>query len=192
MSDAKEENFAKIEQEIEEFIKQYDRYQIVGNRKILVSNTILTPTKDKTIKKISCDSYISICKRYAQLNGGERFYGEKVALGMLAKFNDNAGLAWEEILAFRKTYKGLREQDRNAEHYLDALSQVRYDNKKWGTYQISTPLYHIAKFYSNVAGKLNENLGGNNFSRFRGSPPTIDELKAGYFGANDAINGIPY
>lgn len=107
----------------------------------------------------------------------ERFYGEKVAYDYLANNNFIPDKAWSELREHRNTYKGLREDDRNAEHYLYALAAVyNKDEPEWKM-KVANGLY--------VGGKtiINEVLGDK--SPWRGSPSTFDETKAGHLGSED-------
>jgi hypothetical protein len=88
-----------------------------------------------------------------------------------------------DIRNHRYTYPGLREVDRNAEHYLYALYKVQQNPYSWGLLHLATTGYHTWKFWNNAL------LRGK--SDFRGSPPTPDEMMAGHYGANDGLWGLP-
>lgn len=179
-----------VEAQMEEFIKQFDR-RVTVNGRVRVLNAQLTEVQDTSKKRVNCESYETLCKRFAGDNGGERFFGEKVAMAALSINNDNAHAAWDAMRAHRKTYPGLREQDRNAEHYLYALDKVRRESYLYGPFQTFTTGYNAAKFWVNALGEAGKIAVGKNYSPFRGTPPSTDELKAGYFGANDGLYGIP-
>ena len=114
----------------------------------------------------------------------EDFYGRHTAMEYLKKHNNDAEAAWDDIRKHRYTYRGLRETDRNAEHYLYALYQVRENSYKWGVFhELLTPGYHTIKFWTNAIFQ--------SYSPYRDSPPTKDELLSGYKGANEGLYGIP-
>jgi hypothetical protein len=150
------------------------------NKKLLVyaGKFKTTPTTDTAPKPVNCLTYQDIYKS----SDGERFLGETLARQYLKKHRDDADAAWSDIRTHRNTYKGLHEPDRNAEHYLYALSEVRKNSYAWGKMHVLTLSYHEVKFYENFV------LGEH--SQFKGSPPTIDELKAGFSGTNDGFFGV--
>ncbi|WP_279905440.1 MULTISPECIES: RHS repeat-associated core domain-containing protein, partial [unclassified Pseudomonas] len=113
----------------------------------------------------------------------ERFYGERRAMEVLKNNDCDANKAWHDIRKHRYTYRGLREADRNAEHYLFALSEVRDNSYNWGVMHLMTTGYHVTKFYTNL-------LGGDH-SPYRGSPPSYDEMLAGHMGSQDGLFGVP-
>ena len=132
------------------------------------------------------------------MQGKQRFLGESTAMKYLIEADNNAGLAWERLRAHRDTYKGVRQVDRNAEHYLYALYDIRsrdgaFDKSfAYNSYQfILTPGYELAKATTNGAGKVTKFVSGKNISPFsRDNPATFDEYLAGYYGAEDALYGI--
>ena len=119
----------------------------------------------------------SVRKIQPKLLRQERFYGEKLAYDYLAGNDFNPGMAWGEARNHRNTYKGLREDDRNAEHYLYALSTVMNKDEPAWRMQAANAMYCVAK------NDLNIILGDE--SPFRETTCTADELKAGHYGARD-------
>jgi uncharacterized protein RhaS with RHS repeats len=115
--------------------------------------------------------------------GLERFFGEDRANEFLRNNGCNSERAWEALRQHRNTYPGLREADRNGEHYLYARYNVEANSYNWGVFHVATTGYHTTKFWSNAL------LGGK--SPFRGSPATSDEMMAGHYGANDGLWGSP-
>ena len=113
--------------------------------------------------------------------GLERFYGEDRVNELLKKNQCDPEIAWYEILEHRKTYKGLREADRNAEHYLYARYQVKDYSYNWAPMHINTMGYYLYKLGNNI-------INGEK-SPFVGSPPSIDEALSGYHGSNDGLFG---
>lgn len=115
--------------------------------------------------------------------GLERFIGEDRANEFLRKNGCNSEKAWDDVRQHRYTYRGLREQDRNAEHYLLARYKGEANSYNWGLYHAGTTGYHTWKFWSNAL--LREK------SPFRGSPVSFDEMMSGHYGSNDGLWGSP-
>lgn len=117
----------------------------------------------------------------------ERFIGENVACRYLKEADDNASKAWSSIRNHRNTYAGLREEDRNAEHYLYALNEVRSGDSSWVKMNILTDGYSI---YKGGLNALQTATFGYFKSPFKGSPATWSENLSGHLGADDAIFGV--
>lgn len=90
----------------------------------------------------------------------------------------------------RYSYQGLIESDRNAEHYLYALSKVHDNSYAWGQMHILTAGYGSVKGVANGVGKITEAIFGSNISPYKGSPVTSGQMKAGHLGAQDGLFGI--
>lgn len=117
-------------------------------------------------------------------NGGmgtQRFRGEDRAMEYLKKYGCDTKKAWAHARFDRNQYPGLNEPDRNAEHYLWSRAEVEGNSYNWGVMHVLTTGYSITKSVVNVVA------GGK--SPFRGSPPDLDEMKAGHAGANDGLFG---
>ncbi|MGO2341054.1 MAG: hypothetical protein ACTH5M_10730 [Psychrobacter sp.] len=177
------------QQRINELLKDIEKnsQKHETSRRIILGRKSLTCESDQTPKVVKCTTYANICQRQA---AKDRFLGEDTAMQYLRDNSDNANLAHERIRNHRNTYAGLRETDRNAEHYLYALYKVRENNQQWGTFHVLTYGYSSYKIYLNLIGHTTESLVGNNISPTRGSPATWDELLAGYYGTNDGLYGI--
>ena len=177
------------QQRINELLKDIEKnsQKHETSRRIILGRKSLTCESDQTPKVVKCTTYANICQRQA---AKDRFLGEDTAMQYLRDNSDNANLAHERIRNHRNTYAGLRETDRNAEHYLYALYKVRENNQQWGTFHVLTYGYSSCKVYLNLIGHTTESLVGNNISPTRGSPATWDELLAGYYGTNDGLYGI--
>lgn len=177
------------QQRINELLKDIEKnsQKYETSRRIILGKKNLTCESDQTPKIIKCMTYANICQRQA---AKDRFLGEDTAMQYLLDNGDDSYLAWDLIRQHRNTYAGLRETDRNAEHYLYALYKVRENNQQWGTFHVLTYGYSSYKIYLNLIGHTTESLVGNNISPTRGSPATWDELLAGYYGTNDGLYGI--
>lgn len=125
-----------------------------------------------------------------RMNKDDRFLGEAMAMRFLIANNDNADLAWSQIRNYRNSYPEMREDVRNAEHYLYSLNEVRKNSYEWGLMHAKTVGYSVVKGAVNIIGVLDEPYSGRNNSPFRNSPATIEEVKAGSIGANDGLYGI--
>lgn len=124
------------------------------------------------------------------MTSSPRFLGEDVAKRLLSEHNNDADAAWRAIRNHRNTYKGLREKDRNAEHYLYALNEVQQNSYKFAQMHILTLGYSGFKSTSNSIGYIAEEIFGSNTSPYRDSPVTTDEYLAGYYGIQDGLFGI--
>lgn len=110
----------------------------------------------------------------------ERFFGEKMAYDYLANNDFDPSRAWSDARQHRNTYKGLREDDRNAEHYLYALMTVMNGDEPAWRMQTANAMYCVAKNDTNII------MGDK--SPWRETTCTADELKAGHLGARDGKN----
>lgn len=126
-----------------------------------------------------------------RMNKNDRFLGEYMAMRFLIASDNDAGLAWSRIRSYRNSYKEMREDVRNAEHYLYSLNEVRKNSYEWGLMHVRTIGYSSVKGTINTLGVLDEPYSGKNNSPFRKSPATIEEIKAGSIGANDGLYGVP-
>jgi hypothetical protein len=115
--------------------------------------------------------------------GLERFFGEDRANEFLRRYGCDTKRAWQALQGLRQTYPGLREDDRNGEHYLYARWKVEQNSYEWGVYHVLNVGYETLKFYDNVTFPRS--------SSYRQSPATSDEFFAGFYGANDGLWGSP-
>ncbi len=92
--------------------------------------------------------------------------------------------AWYAIYTERMKVGMWETELRNAEHYIWAQYKLSQNSYYWGIMHFLTTGYHAAKFWTNVADYYID-FG----SPFKHTPPTLDELQAGYQGANDALFG---
>ena len=177
------------QQRINELLKDIEKnsQKYETSRRIILGKKNLTCESDQTPKIIKCMTYANICQRQA---AKDRFLGEDTAMQYLLDNGNDADLAHGLILNHRKSYRGLRETDRNAEHYLWALYSVRANNQQWGVFHVLTYGYSGLKIYLNLIGHTTESITGTNISPKRGSPATWDEFLGGYYGTNDGLFGI--
>ena len=170
---------------MKELEKNSQKYET--SRRIILGERRLTCESDQTPKVIKCMTYTNICQRQA---AEDRFLGEDTAMQYLLDNGNDADVAHGLLYAHRQTYAGLREADRNAEHYLWALHNVRKNNYQWEPFHILTYGYSGLKLYLNLIGHTTESVTGSNISPYRGSPATWDEFLGGYYGTNDGLFGI--
>lgn len=112
----------------------------------------------------------------------ERFLGDNTAMRYLVENNCDAEKAWSALRQHRYTYPGLIESDRNAEHYLFAVSEVNKNSYAWA------PLHIMTDGYSGWKAMLNFPLW-KKWSPYKGSPVTWVEIKAGHYGSQDGLFG---
>ncbi|QLB40521.1 DUF2345 domain-containing protein [Mannheimia pernigra] len=110
-----------------------------------------------------------------RMNKNDRFLGEYMAMRFLIASDNDAGLAWSRIRSYRNSYKEMREDVRNAEHYLYSLNEVRKNSYEWGLMHVRTIGYSSVKGTINTLGVLDEPYSGKNNSPFRKSPATIEK-----------------